>query len=172
MAELSDWTVGGAVIEGPEGLLLVQNLRANGSLDWTPPGGVIEVRDGESLLDGLTREVVEETGLQVTEWHGPLYRVTTTAPAMGWRMLVEVYLAVSVEGEVRVGEDPDGIVVDAAYVSDDVCRERLVGGHPWVAEPLGDWLEARWRASEETPHYAYEIAGSGLTDAVVARLAP
>jgi len=114
VAELSDWTVGGAVIEGPECLLLVQNLRANGSLDWTPPGGVIEVRDGESLLDGLTREVVEETGLQVTAWHGPLYRVTTTAPAMGWRMLVEVYLAVSVEGEVRVGEDPDGIVVDAA----------------------------------------------------------
>lgn len=172
MADLADWTVGGAVIEGPDGLLLVQNLRRNGSLDWTPPGGVIEVRDGESLLDGLTREVSEETGLQVTEWHGPPYRVTTTAPAMGWRMLVEVHLAVSVRGEVKVGDDPDGIVVDAAYVSTAECRERLVGGHPWVADPLNDWLEERWPGGEEPPHYAYEVAGTGLSHAVIARVSP
>ena len=38
-------------------------VRRNGSSDWTPPGGVIEVADGESVLDGLTREVAEETGL-------------------------------------------------------------------------------------------------------------
>ena len=47
--------VAGALIEGPDGLLLVQNQRRNGSLDWTPPGGVIEIHEGETVLDGLAR---------------------------------------------------------------------------------------------------------------------
>ena len=55
------WLVGGAIVEGPDGLLLVRNRRRNGALDWSPPGGVIDA--GESVLEGLTREVEEETGL-------------------------------------------------------------------------------------------------------------
>ena len=60
------WTVASAVIEAgvwsgstadPDHVLLVQNLRRNGSTDWTTPGGVID--DGESALGGLEREVVE-----------------------------------------------------------------------------------------------------------------
>src|SRR3954469_26001945 len=65
-----EWTVAGGLIQDDGQLLLVQNRRRNGALDWSPPGGVIEIADGESLLDGLTREVEEETGLRVTEWIG------------------------------------------------------------------------------------------------------
>ena len=67
---MRDWLVGGAVIEGPSGLLLVQNRRRDGSFDWSPPGGVIDA--GETVLEGIGREVVEETGLVVTEWAGKL----------------------------------------------------------------------------------------------------
>lgn len=165
-APLREFTVAGAVIESGPGLLLVQNLRRNGSLDWTPPGGVIEIHDGETLLDGLAREVEEETGLSVRAWSGPLYRVTTTAAAMGWRMSVEVHLAVEVTGPLRVGEDPDGIVVDAAYVAAAEVGERLAGSHPWVREPLLEWLDQRWDALD-APHFRYEIGGTGLHDATV-----
>src|SRR3546814_17165771 len=78
---MRDWVVGGALIVSDEGLLLVQNRRRNGAHDWTSPGGVID--EGESLIDGLTREVREETGLRVTEWSGPLYEVRCRAPDLG-----------------------------------------------------------------------------------------
>src|SRR3954452_23252951 len=70
-----DWVVAGGLVEGPDGLLLVQNRRRDGSLDWSPPGGVIEISDGESVTDGLSREVLEETGLRVDDWDGPVYSV-------------------------------------------------------------------------------------------------
>jgi 8-oxo-dGTP diphosphatase len=162
--------VAGALIEGPDGLLLVQNQRRNGSLDWTPPGGVIEIHEGETVLDGLAREVEEETGLHVTEWDGPIYQVSAVAPSMGWHMRVEVYRALAVEGELRIGDDPDGIVVDAAWVDPATCELHLEGGHLWVREPLTEWLAGPPPAGEEPRLYAYEVSGSGLHDAVVERV--
>jgi 8-oxo-dGTP diphosphatase len=43
------------------GRVLVTQRRDNGH--WEPPGGVLEL--DESILDGLTREVREETGLTI-----------------------------------------------------------------------------------------------------------
>ena len=121
-----DWMVAGGLVTRPDGsVLLVRNRRRDGSLDWSPPGGVIEVRDGESVVDGLTREVEEETGLTVTSWDGPLWRVETVAEGLGWRLSVEVHLATAWEGDLAVGADPDGIVVDARFVRPDEC-----GAHP------------------------------------------
>ncbi len=78
---MRDWVVGAALMWSDEGLLLVHNRRRGGREDWTPPGGVIE--EGEPLIEGLTREVREETGLTVTEWGGPVYEVSCQAPDMG-----------------------------------------------------------------------------------------
>ena len=91
------------MIETPDGVLLVRNQRRNGDLDWTPPGGVID--EGEALLEGLAREVTEETGLIVTAWQGPLYEIQAEAPGLGWRLRVEAWLAVEFEGDLRI-EDP------------------------------------------------------------------
>jgi len=165
---MRDWVVGGALILSDEGVLLVQNRRRNGSHDWTPPGGVID--EGESLLEGLTREVQEETGLRVTEWAGPLYEVHCEAPDMGWRLRVEAHLAVAYEGELHV-DDPDGIVVDARFVDVDTCGSMVAGGHPWVCEPLGEWLAERWGHADTRP-YGFHVAGALPDEVVVTRAEP
>jgi 8-oxo-dGTP diphosphatase len=157
--------VAGGIVEGPDGLLLVQNRRRDGSLDWSTPGGVIEVHDGESVVDGLTREVAEETGIVVTEWEGPLYEVRAVAVGLGWDLRVEVHRAVSFSGEIEI-DDPDGIVVDARFVPLDECGDRLHGCHPWVREPLGAWLAERWLESRA---WRYELAGDRMGSITVVR---
>ena len=164
-----NWTVAGGLVESDEGLLLVQNRRRNGSFDWSPPGGVIEVADGESIVDGLTREVEEETGLRVTEWAGPLYEVQADAPDLGWSMRAAVYLAVAYEGELVI-DDPDGIVVDACFVPVDQCAGHLEKCHPWVREPLAEWLEARWSHTETRPPFGYRVEGADLASLIVTRI--
>src|SRR2546423_5220389 len=138
-----DWLVAGGIVEGPDGILLVQNRRRDGSHDWSPPGGVIEVHEGETLVDGLTREVEEETGIVVTEWEGPLYEVHAVAEGLGWRLRAEVHRAVAFSGDLNIA-DPDNIVVDARFVPVLDCDTHLDGCHPWVREPFGSWLAERW----------------------------
>jgi 8-oxo-dGTP diphosphatase len=162
---LRDWVVGGALIVSDGGVLLVRNRRRNGSHDWTPPGGVID--EGETVIDGLTREVEEETGLRVTEWVGPVYEVRCDAPDLGWRLRVEAHLAVAYEGVLRI-DDPDGIVVDARFVEVDACGAHLDGGHPWVREPLTEWLAERWPHEEARP-FGFTVTGSDPATVVVTR---
>lgn len=138
---------------GPEGLLLVQNLRRDGRTDWSPPGGVIDA--GEGLIEGLTREVREETGLEVTEWSDPVYLIETTAPDLGWHLRVQAHVAVAYSGEILI-DDPDGIVIDARFVEIDHCGSHLSANHPWVREPLVDWLTEQWA---EARSYGYRVDG-------------
>jgi 8-oxo-dGTP diphosphatase len=166
MTEVREWFVAGGIVESDAGVLLVRNVRRNGRSDWTPPGGVIEVHEGEGVLDGLTREVAEETGLTVTGWEGPAYEVVATAPGLGWIMRAAVYRAVAHEGEL-VLEDPDGIVVEAEFVALDRCHEPLASTHPWVREPLSEWLAERW---EEPRRYEYRVDGASPQELLVTRL--
>lgn len=153
---LHEWTVGGGLVESDEGLLLVRNRRRGGHEDWSPPGGVIDATD-PSLLAGLSREVAEETGIDVSEWSGPLYEVTALAPDLGWRMRCEVHVAASYRGRVRV-DDPDGIVVEAAFVPRRDVEARLAACPPWVREPLAAWLTERWGPGAFRS-YDYEVHG-------------
>jgi 8-oxo-dGTP pyrophosphatase MutT (NUDIX family) len=123
------------------------------------------IDDGETVLEGLAREVVEETGLVVTEWQGPLYAVIAEAPDMGWRLRAEVFLGVAYEGELVV-DDPDGIVVSAAFHTLDDCRLRMEDGHLWMREPLLEWLVERW---EDSRDYGYLVEGRDLDALTVSR---
>lgn len=53
-------SVAAAVVDG-DGRLLAVRRRDNGH--WEPPGGILEL--GETIHDGLVREVLEETGVVV-----------------------------------------------------------------------------------------------------------
>jgi 8-oxo-dGTP diphosphatase len=159
-----EWLVGGAVIESAEGLLLVRNRRRDGSVDWSPPGGVID--PGETVVEGLTREVWEETGLQVSDWSGPLYVIEATAPDLGWVLRVEAWRAGSWEGELVV-DDPDGIVEEARWVPAADCAVHLEGGSRWVAEPVAEWLSSPWSGQRS---FGYRIAGRDRATLVVTRV--
>lgn len=50
-----------AIVVNDEDRVLMTKRRDNGH--WEPPGGILEL--GESILDGLRREVREETGLEI-----------------------------------------------------------------------------------------------------------
>ena len=154
---MRQWLVGGGLILGRDGLLLVRNRRRNGELDWSPPGGVID--EGETLLAGLTREVVEETGVVVSRWRGPVYEVEVEAPGLGWRLRVEAHLALEYShGDLHV-DDPDGIVVEASFVPADACSGHLEACAPWVREPLQEWLQFRWEPGSGRDFH-YEVRGA------------
>ncbi len=164
---MREWLVAGALLELGGEVLLVRNERRSGVSDWSTPGGVIDESD-DSLLAGLTREVEEETGFRVTRWEGPLYEVRAVAVDLGWIMRCEVHRAVEFEGTLHV-DDPDGIVVEAAFVARGECGPRLEEGAPWVREPLAEWLAERW-GPDATRGYHYDVRGLRREDFDVRRV--
>ena len=119
-------SVAGVVID-EKGRTLVIQRRDNGH--WEPPGGVLE-RD-ESIIEGLLREVKEETGLRIRAG-GIIGR--RVHPATGRTM---VYMAARpTHGtDVFVG-DPEELA-EVRWVTADEADE-LMGGK--VYDPVRDHL--------------------------------
>lgn len=156
------WQVGGALIRHGDGLVLVCNRRRDMSVEWTPPGGVID--RGETLLQGLAREVLEETGLVVETWRGRSYTVSVDAPDMGWRLEVEAWEAAAVCGDVVLA-DPDGIVEQVRHATLAEAPGLLQASPPWVHTPVADWLNGAPR-----PGYRFVLHGTQRATARVERV--
>jgi len=133
------FTVGGGLVVVNNQLLLAANRRRQGMLEWTPPGGVID--DGESVTRGISREVLEETGLHVPSWDDRHYVVTVEAPEMGWQMTVESWFSDIAHGAISLN-DPDGIVEQALFVDLADVAALLADSPVWVRTPLLAWIEA------------------------------
>jgi 8-oxo-dGTP diphosphatase len=134
--EFPEWPmvgVGGVVIEDDRALL-VRRAREPALGEWTIPGGLLEV--GETLAEGVAREIGEETGLIV--------RVVELIEALE-RIFSE-------SGEIRPNPEPAGVVADLQetarppaarirpryhYVILDYLCER-VAGEPMISEEISD----------------------------------
>jgi len=142
---MREFTVAGGILFNADnaddaadpGLLLVCNKRRDGRLDWTPPGGIVDA--GESVIEGLTREVMEETELSVTDWGPKLYDVSVAFVGRDFTLRAEVFQAKQWSGTLHV-DDPDGVVVDAAFVQGDARAACLNLAPRWVAEPVRTWI--------------------------------
>jgi ADP-ribose pyrophosphatase YjhB (NUDIX family) len=107
-------------------VLLVQRGREPGRGSWGLPGGMLEL--GETLAEGVRREVLEECGVEVEV--GPLVGVFEPMQRnddgrLRYHYVVLDYLARYVSGELRAADDAD----DARWVALDAL-ERL----PMLAE--------------------------------------
>ena len=105
------------------------------------------------MLDGLGREVLEETGLRVTGWSHLVYAVVVDAPDMGWQLRVEAWEAEGVEGDIVLA-DPDGIVEVVRHAGAAEAVELLAASPPWVRDPVGDWL-----SNSVAAQYRYLLRG-------------
>ena len=160
--QLQQWQVGAGLVYSGSRLLLVRNNRGGGRVDWSPPGGVID--PGEDLVGGLTREVEEETGLQVQRWSDPIFAITAVAPDMGWELRVDTMVAESFVGSLSV-DDPDGIVEQVEWVESERLAARLKMSPRWVTEPLMAWV-----SGSQTASFDYSVAGTKITELEVVRL--
>ncbi|MCY4271360.1 MAG: NUDIX hydrolase [bacterium] len=154
---------GGVVFRGDQ-LLLVCNRRRNDSVEWSTPGGVVD--PGETMLEALRREVLEETGISVDAWAGPLYEITVDFADLGWRLRVEAHRALHWKGEI-VLEDPDGIVEHADFYGLEECEGRLAHSPRWVREPLLEWCRRR---PDQMLSYRYQVSGVEIDGLAVTRL--
>ncbi len=156
LSALRQWSVAGGVVRDTAGqFLLVENERRDGSIDWSTPGGVVDA--GETFVDALTREVLEETGLVVAAWSGPLYRVEVTAPDLGFFLQVEAHRALETSGAIAV-DDPDGIVLSAGFQTLHQARVLLDSAPVFVSEPL---LAHVVDGVDDGRTFSYMITGRG-----------
>ena len=127
----------GAVLLNEKGQILLVRNRGHNRPHWSLPKGSCE--EGEPLLETMSREVREETGLVVemaelafvTEWF--------VASRQEWYLQFYFHARV-VGGELGV-QAADEDVTQVLWVSPREVRQYM-NYRPWV-EPLFTWLEER-----------------------------
>ena len=103
--------VGGVVIRD-ERALLIRRGSAPLEGEWSIPGGMLEI--GETILEGVQRELLEETAIEVKvlDLIEVFERLTRDeAGRLKYHFVILDYLCEAVRGEARAGSD----VTDVAW---------------------------------------------------------
>jgi len=144
--------VGAVVVEGGS-VLLVQRGREPLKGNWSLPGGMLEV--GESLTQGVIREVGEETGLQVEplELIELLDRIVREEGPDGERVrfhyVIADYLCRVIGGSLRAASDAEAVRwvewaewnSDSALALDPITVRVIEAG--WERAAVLDWDKVR-----------------------------
>ena len=112
--------VGGVVIHG-ERALLIRRGSAPLEGEWSIPGGMLEI--GETILEGVQRELLEETAIEVRvlDLIEVFERVTRDGEGrLKYHFVILDYLCEVVRGEALAGSN----VTDVAW-----ARETELGGY-------------------------------------------
>ncbi|HEY9126827.1 MAG TPA: NUDIX hydrolase [Acidobacteriaceae bacterium] len=118
--------VGAVVFDDAGRVLLVKRGRAPGLGRWSLPGGLLEL--GETLKEGVEREVYEETGLivnaeTIVEVVDRIYRYSgqdaAQDPRVQYHYVVVDYWCRLIRGELRPSSD----AADVAWVTQDEWKD-------------------------------------------------
>ena len=153
--EFPEWPmvgVGGVLID-QDRALLVRRAREPALGEWTIPGGLLEV--GETLSDGVQRELQEETGLVVraVELIEALERIFSDSEEIQPAPEAPRVRSASQEVTRILGIRPRPRY---HYVILDYLCER-VSGEPVISEEISDLAFVR---EEELPNYALTPAAT------------
>jgi 8-oxo-dGTP diphosphatase len=135
--------VGGVVIRG-NCVLLIQRGREPLKGEWSIPGGMLEL--GESLTDGVRREVLEETGLRVRplEVLTVFDRVQKNGERVRYHYVIVDYVCRAAGGRLKSGSD----VLDARWVKrEELPRYRITPKAAAVIADAFEWARKWQRAS-------------------------
>jgi 8-oxo-dGTP diphosphatase len=99
----------GAIVVNKGRVLLVCRGREPLKGHWTLPGGVLEL--GESLVDGVKREIAEETGLEVEpiELVEVLDRIHREGEKVRYHYVIADYLCRVTGGQLCAASDADAV---------------------------------------------------------------
>lgn len=90
------------IVQDNKILLLKHKAKTPSGYLWLPPGGGLEY--GERIKDAFSREVLEETNLNVRQ--GDFYGVTEfLSPPL--HALELFYVADNISGQIKLGSDPE-----------------------------------------------------------------
>jgi 8-oxo-dGTP diphosphatase len=139
---LEQLEIAAAIVRLGDELLMVRQAGPGEEPWWSIPGGRVE--PGEFAFEAVTREVEEETGIDVVD-PGPLaFTVQVDERREGWFATVWTFDVAAWKGELSVA-DPDGLVLEAAWVPlEEACRRlELVSWHRLTARYLRGDRERR-----------------------------
>lgn len=112
--------VGGIAVDEQSRVLLIQRGREPGRGLWTVPGGKVEL--GETLEQACSRELKEETGLDVVVRRHveTLDRIGTEAGDVNYHFVIVDYLVEVTGGVLHAAGD----VLDAEWLALDQVEQR------------------------------------------------
>ena len=158
LGHVREWLVAGALVEAPDGVLLVRNRRRGGWIRLEHAGRRDRRRRRRRCSTGLTREVEEETGLASPRGRARSTRCAPSPSISAGRCAPRSIGRSSTKASCG-STDPDGIVVEARSSRRPSARGRLAAGCPLGARAAAR-VARRALGPSGARGYRYDVRGT------------